>query len=182
MPLKVSPLSIARTYLGTREVDGPGSNPFVLAWLSRVAPWASDDEVPWCGAFVYHCAAELELTRPKERPAAARSWLLAGRDVPLDQAEPGFDVVVFARPDEHGLFPGPGVLDAPGHVAFFVAGHDGSERYSVSRVGEPRPPYVPLSRQADHILVLGGNQGNAVSIAPFPVSRILGVRRLYVEA
>jgi uncharacterized protein (TIGR02594 family) len=30
----------------------------------------------------------------------------------------------------------------------------------------------------DSVLVLGGNQGDAVSIQPFPSSRILGVRRL----
>jgi uncharacterized protein (TIGR02594 family) len=29
-----------------------------------------------------------------------------------------------------------------------------------------------------HISVLGGNQGNAVSVAPFPVTDVLGIRRL----
>ncbi len=45
---------------------------------------------------------------------------------------------------------------ASGHVGFFV-GH----------------------RVADqHVIVLGGNQGNAVSVVPFPVADILGIRRL----
>ena len=29
-----------------------------------------------------------------------------------------------------------------------------------------------------HVFVLGGNQGDAVSVAPFPKERVLGVRRL----
>lgn len=35
-----------------------------------------------------------------------------------------------------------------------------------------------VGRQRDLVLVLGGNQGNAVSIAAFPVADVLGVRRL----
>lgn len=33
---------------------------------------------------------------------------------------------------------------------------------------------------AEHVYVLGGNQGNAVSVAPYPRGRLLGVRRLHV--
>lgn len=33
-------------------------------------------------------------------------------------------------------------------------------------------------QQGDNVLVLGGNQGNAVSIAPYAKNRLLGVRRL----
>lgn len=43
---------------------------------------------------------------------------------------------------------------AQGHVGFY-AGHD-----------------------AEHVFVLGGNQSDAVTVAPFPVERVLGVRRL----
>ena len=33
-------------------------------------------------------------------------------------------------------------------------------------------------QQGDNVLVLGGNQGNAVSIAPYPKARLLAVRRV----
>ena len=65
---------------------------------------------------------------------------------------PGFDVVILRRGG--GDQPGPEVLDAPGHVGFF-AGHE-----------DP------------NVLLLGGNQGDSVSVAPFAAARILGVRRL----
>jgi uncharacterized protein (TIGR02594 family) len=149
--LKVTALSLARRYLGVKEIDGPGSNPHILAWLSRVAPWANDDEIPWCSAFVFHLAWLLELERPQLRPAAARSWLMVGTPVQLADARPGFDVVVMTRGDGA---PGPDVLEAPGHVGFYV---------------ESLGPTVA---------VLGGNQGDAVSVRDFQTSRILGIRRL----
>ena len=36
-------------------------------------------------------------------------------------------------------------------------------------------------REPGRVLVLGGNQGDSVSIAPFPTERLLGVRRLRVH-
>ncbi len=35
-------------------------------------------------------------------------------------------------------------------------------------------------REGDQILILGGNQGDQVSIAAFPITRLLGIRRLVV--
>ena len=67
-----------------------------------------------------------------------------GIAIPLAQAEPGYDVVIFKR----GLNP------AQGHVGFY-AGRDETK-----------------------ISVLGGNQGNEVSIASFSQADVLGVRRL----
>jgi hypothetical protein len=37
----------------------------------------------------------------------------------------------------------------------------------------------PDNRQ---VLVLGGNQSDSVSVAPYRVDRVLGVRRLFVES
>lgn len=36
--------------------------------------------------------------------------------------------------------------------------------------------------EGDKVLLLGGNQGNSVNIAAFPISRVLGVRRLWRDA
>jgi uncharacterized protein (TIGR02594 family) len=38
--------------------------------------------------------------------------------------------------------------------------------------------FAGLSQDGKNVLLLGGNQGDAVSIAEFPVERIVGIRRL----
>jgi len=53
-----------------------------------------------------------------------------------------------------GKQPGPEVLDAPGHVGFY-AGVEGSK-----------------------VMLLGGNQGDSVSVSRYPKTQILGIRRL----
>jgi len=53
-----------------------------------------------------------------------------------------------------GEQPGPDVIDAPGHVGFFAGVSGGS------------------------ILVLGGNQSDAVNVKAFPADSVLGIRRL----
>lgn len=141
---------LARTFLGTREAPGAVANLQILSWLRLDNSWPTDDAVPWCSAFANYVAKLLGL--PRSRDLRARSWLRVGSPVPLAIAEEGFDVVVLARGE--GPQPGPDVADAPGHVGFYC-GHD-----------------------AEVVRVLGGNQGDAVTIAEFPVERVLGVRRL----
>lgn len=145
-----TPFLIAQRFVGVKETPGVASTPLVLAMLQLDHSWPKGDDVAWCSAFVNFVAWLLGL--PRSKGLAARSWLRVGEQVALRDAQVGFDVVVLKRgPDPQ---PGPEVLDAQGHVGFY-AGRDG-----------------------DHVLVLGGNQGNAVSIERFPASRVLGVRRL----
>lgn len=148
--MNISAYDIAQRFVGTKEVSGAASNPAVLAMLQLDGAWPKDDAVAWCSAFCNWIAWLLRL--PRSKSLAARSWLAVGTPVALEQAEPGFDVVILQR--GAGAQPGPSVLDAPGHVGFFAA-VEGKE-----------------------ILVLGGNQSDQVSLARFPVSRVLGVRRL----
>lgn len=75
----------------------------------------------------------------------------AGQPVELQEANDN-TVVIFTRGS--GKQPGPEVIAAPGHVAFLVSWDD------------------------DTVTVLGGNQGDKVSIKTYPRRRILGVRRL----
>jgi uncharacterized protein (TIGR02594 family) len=108
------------------------------------------DTVPWCSSFVNAICWMLRL--PRSKSAAARSWLLVGRAVPLHDAQVG-DVVILRR---GGNTQGPEVIAAPGHVGLF-AGAD-------------------LTRGVVH--VLGGNQSDGVSVAGFKAVDVLGVRRL----
>lgn len=153
--MRITAFDIAQRFAGMKEVPGRDANPQVLAMLKLDADWPRDDEVPWCSAFVNYVAWILRL--PRSKSLRARSWLRIGYAVPLEAAFPGFDVVILKRGD--GDQPGPEVIEAPGHVAFYGG------------------------RQSDDgpILLLGGNQSNTVSIAPYPRERVLGVRRLFDE-
>lgn len=141
---------VARQYLGTSELSGHFHNPLILSMLQLDTKWPQEDEVPWCSAFVNWVAFQLNL--PRSKSLAARSWLKIGTELTLEEAEEG-DVVVLSRGSAPQ--PGPEVLDAPGHVGFFAG-------------------YLPGS----HVLLLGGNQSNQVSIAQYPINRVLSVKRL----
>lgn len=142
---------LAQRYVGIAEISGPKDHPLVQWWLSLCGlSTDTPDATPWCSAFVNGIAWELRL--PRSKSAAARSWLTVGTPILLTQAQPGHDVVVLQR--GAGAQPGPDVIAAPGHVGWYAG------------------------REGDRVLVLGGNQGDQVSIAGFPVERVLGVRRL----
>jgi hypothetical protein len=111
----------------------------------------TDDEVPWCAAVPFMVCTALGLPRPPSAGLMARAWLGVGAAVALYDAAPGFDLVILARGDDA---PGPEVLDAPGHVGYFLGVH-GSK-----------------------VLVWGGNQSDAFNLAYFSSSRILGIRRV----
>lgn len=144
---------IAHKFIGLKEVDGATANPQILAMLRLDASRVEDDQTAWCSAFVNFCCWLSDTWR--SRSLAARSWLLAPVSIPLSDAQPG-DVVILTRGT--GKQPGANVIAAPGHVGFYVS-HD-----------------------ATNVLLLGGNQGNAVTVAPFNKSRILGIRRLQPTA
>lgn len=141
---------LASRYIGIKELAGQQDHPLIVWWLS-LCGMGNDapDETPWCSAFVNGIAWTLRL--PRSKSAAARSWLLVGEAVSLDDAQIG-DVVVLKRGQSPQ--PGPEAIKAPGHVGFF-AGHE-----------------------AGSVLVLGGNQSNAVGLARFSRNDVLGVRRL----
>ena len=149
-PVQITPYALAARFMGLKEVAGSVHNPAILAMLALDAKWAKTDETPWCSAFVNYVAWLLDCQR--SRSLAARSWLKIGREVDEHMAAPGFHVVVLARGS--GFQPGPTVLDAPGHVGFFAY-------YDTDRIG-----------------VLGGNQGDAVSIQTFPKAAVLGIREI----
>jgi uncharacterized protein (TIGR02594 family) len=150
IPIAVTPFDLAHRFLGLKEVEGPMSNPAVLAMLQLDAKWVEDDETAWCSAFVNYPFWLLNL--PRSRSLAARSWLLVGQSIPLTDAQRGFDVVILKRGKEPQ--PGPEVIKAQGHVGLY-AGH-----------------------AATTVDLLGGNQGDTVSIASFKKPQILGVRRI----
>lgn len=53
--LPVDWVDLAKTYIGTREHKGPGSNQKILDMRKELGVGLSDDDVPWCGTFVGYC-------------------------------------------------------------------------------------------------------------------------------
>jgi uncharacterized protein (TIGR02594 family) len=151
--VNIDAFAMAQRFVGMKEVAGSTANPAILAMLRLDQEWPEDDAVPWCSAFCNYVAWLLYL--PRSHALNARSWLGVGRAVSLDDAKVGFDIVVLKR--GAGAQPGPDVLDAPGHVGWYAG------------------------REDKQVLLLGGNQGDAVNVSRFPESRLLGVRRLREE-
>ena len=148
--MEVTAFDIAQRFTGTKEIEGSMDNPQLMAMLSLDMAWPEHDEVPWCSAFANYVCWLLRL--PRSKSLMARSWLSIGRPITINEAQAGFDVVILKRGQDPQ--PGPEVTDAPGHVAFF-AGQSGG--------------FVEL---------LGGNQSDAVKVSRYPVSRVIGIRRL----
>jgi len=149
--IKTSAFRVAKTFIGIREIKGSVDNPQILAMLKLDTDWPSNDEIPWCSAFVNYIAKLLDLERSKS--LRARSWLEIGMSIPIESAIIGEDVVIIKR--GKGQQPGPENMTAIGHVGFY-AGQD------------------------EHLIyLLGGNQSDSVSIAAYNKVHVLGVRRLH---
>lgn len=148
--LEITAVDIAQRFLGMKEISGNMANPQIIAMLQLEDKSIQSDEVPWCSAFVNYIAWLLGL--PRSKSLSARSWLTVGTPITIDEAEVGFDVVIFRRGT--GNQPGADVIDAPGHVGFYAG------------------------KEGNLIVVLGGNQGDAVSEAKFKAENLLGIRRL----
>jgi uncharacterized protein (TIGR02594 family) len=148
--IELTAFDLAQRFVGVSEVPEQASNPQILAMLQLDEKWPKGDDVAWCSAFMNYVAWLLRL--PRSKSLAARSWLSVGRSVSLEEAVAGFDVVVLKRGT--GNQPGPNVIDAPGHVGLFAG------------------------REGMNLLVLGGNQADAVNVSRFASNRLLGIRRL----
>ena len=139
-------IELALTFLGVREVAGPGSARRIQAMWERAGGWVAaffrangGDAVAWCGLFVQNAIAT---TLPKEplpsNPLSALAYLKFGVTIPL--TAPRFGCIGVKK------------RKGGGHV-FFVVGE------------------TPT-----HFHALGGNQGNAVSVMPIAKSEVEGLR------
>ena len=131
-------LTHARQFMGVREIPGKTTAPVIAKWLRQLNAWWTDDETPWCGAFVGGCLTDIGLAKPKNC-FRARAYLEYG--YALRKPEVGCIVV----------FNGGAKRPGGGHVGFVVA-----QDYQ------------------NRLMVLGGNQSNAVNIKPFDTDRVLG--------
>ena len=132
---------LALRFTSIKEVGGNVDNPQIMAMLRLDMNWPSNDEVPWCSAFVNYIAWLCR--HPRSKDLRARSWLNVGIGIKLDDVEAG-DIIIIKR--GKGEQPGPENTTAPGHVGFYAG------------------------RTDSLIEILGGNQSDTVKVSRYAVS------------
>lgn len=148
-PKHLRPYEWAKKELAATIKEMPGklkNNPRIVWYHSFTTLRATDDETPWCSAFM--CAAAFMGGFTPTKSAAAISWEKYGLEIPLQNAQEG-DILVFKRQDNTN--------PSARHVTFFK---------SRCMVGGK-----------ELIECLGGNQGNAVSVAKYNAKDLVAVRR-----
>jgi len=106
----ITAFKVAKRFFGMEEIPGQKDHPFIV-WCLSTCNLETSDETPWCSAFINGICFILNL--PMSNSAWARSWLMVGIPIELEEAQVGFDICIFKR--------GTG---SQGHVGFF-AGMEG---------------------------------------------------------
>lgn len=141
-------MTVAAGELNQVEIPGDEDNPRIVEYHSATTLKATDDETAWCSSFVSWCLGVAGV--PSTESAWARSYEEWGQRCPVDLLAPGA-VVVFWR----GQDPMDGGRRWPrGHVGFYVGG----------------------DVRSGTVWVLGGNQGNSVSVRGYSLDRLVGFR------
>lgn len=109
MSYSAAALNVAEGYLGLKEWPGAKHNPAIIQMFKDIDNgWVTDDETPWCAAFVGSVLGSIGLEGTGK--LNARSYMSWGIDVKLTDAVPG-DICVFWRESKDSW---------KGHVAFLV--------------------------------------------------------------
>jgi uncharacterized protein (TIGR02594 family) len=103
-------LLVALDHIGVKEITGKGANPQIVEYLETV-DMPSDDEIPWCAAFINWVLKQVGIEGTGE--ALARSFLKWGESV-IDYPEPG-DIVILRR----------GTSGWQGHVGVYLDRNNG---------------------------------------------------------
>jgi uncharacterized protein (TIGR02594 family) len=101
-------MDVAYGEMGEKEIPGSKDNPRILEYFKATSYKATDDETPWCSAFIAWCFSQCNMRSTKS--ARAASWLDWG--YPMDRPQYGC-VVVKSRPLN-------GNPTGGNHVTFYV--------------------------------------------------------------
>lgn len=163
-PLAPVMVRLALDLLGTLESPGTPNNRSILGWADEVnnaypdraynkwaADWYNKDSIPWCGLFVAAVCARtgLDYRAPPKNYLAALAWADWGTPVQFKGKE-GYRLEEIKLGDIGVL-----VRNGGGHVGIIVG----------------------VTKDGKNIIMVGGNQGDKVSIAEFPLSRVYAIRR-----
>ena len=107
-PLHEKLMDKVSNYYGLREFEGSKHNKIVVSFFQRLGyDYITDDETPWCAAFINFCAKEIGANYPKS--LRARHWMNCG--VSIDNPTIG-DIAVFG----YG-----GASGTSGHVSIYIS-------------------------------------------------------------
>lgn len=110
---------IAMGELGVTEITGAKHNPRIIEYHSKTGLKASDDETPWCGAFVAWCFDSVGIPYKKSLAARARAWL----------DDPNFKRIEKPILGAVGVIPRGRRGSGQGHVFFFNGWTDESKQW-----------------------------------------------------
>lgn len=135
--------------LGEHEIAGARDNPFIVACLAVAGLPHVGDETAWCGAFVTWV---MDRYRQQE--------VQAGRAGPPDAP------------------PGPAAARAWARYGRAATIHDYGAIAVLERPPNPAHGHTGFLVDTDGTVLwlLAGNQGNAVSVQAFPISRLVACR------
>lgn len=148
LPVDAPWLVVAEREMGISEVSGSPDNPRIVEYLKTTPNANQTDEEAWCSAFVNWCIEQANLQGTGD--AKARSWLNWGTSL----AEPRQGCIAVLK---RGSNP------SKGHVGFYITTVETQESGSVGF-------------QIGSLALLGGNQGNRVTVSSYSPERLLGWR------
>lgn len=119
-------------HIGVKEIVGSKHNPVILGWaealdLDKVY---TNDEIPWCGLFIAHCAQAAGV-QVVERPLWALNWAKYGNKA--DSPMLG-DILTFKRNGGGHV----GIYVGEDDTHYHVLGGNQNNSVSVSRIAKSR--------------------------------------------
>lgn len=140
-------LATAHQEIGVKEVPGDSYHPRIYEYMATVNKLSeskkkNDDGTAWCSCFVNWCVEKNGHNGTDD--AMARSWEKWRNGKPADSVKPGSDTAALVG--DIAVGERESSASGKGHVAFFIA----------------------YDEKRDMLLLLGGNQSNAVRYSWYP--------------
>lgn len=142
-----TPLEIAERELGVREIAGPKSNQRIIEYHQHTSLKADDEAVPWCASFICWCIDKAIESGWKGSPSTNKAWARS-------YLSWGKSSKNAPKTGDIAVF-SRGTSKSSGHVAIFLE----------------------FTKLGTMVKVVGGNQGDAVTITEYPRWRLLDIRR-----
>jgi uncharacterized protein (TIGR02594 family) len=83
MTIELPWIAAARRAIGQREIVGTRHNPLVLKMWTRIRAPFTDDETPWCAAFVGSCLEEVGIRSTRSARALSYATFGSGLKGPM---------------------------------------------------------------------------------------------------
>lgn len=118
--------------LGVKEIVGRTHNPVIMGWAKELGldKVYTEDEIPWCGLFIAHCAHTAG-TQVVDRPLWALNWSKYGNKVDVPMLG---DILTFKRNGGGHV----GIYVGEDATYYHVLGGNQNNSVSVSRIAKSR--------------------------------------------